>query len=61
MVDDFVDLGTEEMLHYDPYEDESQNVDAFPSLDEDPRLRRPALKCQIITPEGVNAGQRPSG
>ena len=38
MVDDLADLGAEDMLQYDPYQDESQNVDTFPSLDEEPEI-----------------------
>ena len=32
-----VDLGTEDVLQYDPYEDELQNVETLPILDENQR------------------------
>ena len=35
MVRDSVELGTEDMLQYDPYDDESQNADTFPILDKE--------------------------
>ena len=33
-VGDLIDLGAEDMLQYDPYEDVSQNVETLPSFDE---------------------------
>ena len=38
MVRDLVDLGVEDTLQYDPFEDESQNSITFHTLDEDPHV-----------------------
>ena len=36
MVDDLAELGAQDMPQYDPYEDESQKVETFPILNEEP-------------------------
>ena len=38
MVDDLIDLDAEDMLQYDPYGDESQNVETFSILDEEQKV-----------------------
>ena len=38
MVNDIGDLSTEDMSQFDLYEDKSQNVETFPSLDEEPEV-----------------------
>ena len=38
MVDIFTDLGAEYMPQHHAYEDESQNIKTFPSLDKEPEV-----------------------
>ena len=38
MMGDLVELGAEDTLQFDPYEDESQNAKTFPILDEEPEV-----------------------
>ena len=45
MVDDLIDLDAEDMLQYNPYEGESQNVETFSILDEE-------QKVEILLPRG---------
>ena len=61
MVDDLADLCIENMSQYDPYEDESQNVETYSSLEETEvitKLDEPILKCKDITPKRRQHGQR---
>ena len=60
MVDDLANLGAEVELQYDPYEDESQNVKMFPSLDEEPKATqsgRLIFKQRDTTPWREKVGQ----
>ena len=60
--DDMADLSADGMTQYNPYEDESQNVDTFPMLDEEPEVTYkwggPILKCNIINLERGQDGPR---
>ena len=38
MVRDLVELGVENTLQYDPYEDELKNGETFPILDKEPEI-----------------------
>ena len=57
MVGDLEVLGTEDMLKYEPYEDESQNVETFSILDEEPEVtpewRDQYLNTEILLQEGT--------
>ena len=47
---DLVDLGVEETLQYDPYENELKYVETFPMLDEEPDIT-PKWGDQYVTAE----------
>ena len=52
MVDDFADLSMKDIPQYNPYEDESQNIETFPILDEKQQVTTEGgsiFKCRVFT------------